>query len=412
MSHSESKGLFLGMLAGAAGISFAFVCWKKLGIPGYFIGLPERSSVKDSSTFQNNQGAVMVLQGRQLQMLEKLSSLLESVKELKVEVQYLKDTIPKLEEQIRDELKGKNDVRRISPQHRAIKRKKSETNKGAVEYPSSEEAESEGGYITAHTDTEVESEDERERKRLNVQSTKVAEQGAELLSILQKADTSHCGCESDKQEGFRMMLDREEKFGNKVEFLWRLARAYGDMFDMTDDVEEKKNYADNGKSVAGKAIQLDHSSGRSHQWFAIMCGYMSEFESVQNKIKNGYLFKEHLDKAIELNPQDPLQYYLLGRWCYAVSQLSWIERKVAATLFGNPPTATIQEALQNFLKAEEMRPGYSKYNYVFLAKCYKDLGQKVDALKYCDAASAIVSVTKEDKDAQKDLEVLLASLRP
>ncbi|MEE6475010.1 hypothetical protein FKM82_010575 [Ascaphus truei] len=274
MSHSESKGLFLGMLAGAAGISFAFVCWKKLGIPGYFIGLPERSSVKDPSTFQNNHGAVMVLQGRQLQMLEKLSSLLESVKELKVEVQYLKDTIPKLEEQIRDELKGKNDVRRISPQHRAIKRKKSETNKGAVEYPSSEEAESEGG-------------------------------------------------------------------------------------------------------------------------FAIMCGYMSEFESVQNKIKNGYLFKEHLDKAIELNPQDPLQYYLLGRWCYAVSQLSWIERKVAATLFGNPPTATIQEALQNFLKAEEMRPGYSKYNYVFLAKCYKDLGQKVDALKYCDAASAIVSVTKE-----------------
>lgn len=30
--------------------------------------------------------------------------------------------------------------------------------------------------------------------------------------------------------------------------------------------------------------------------------------------------QDHLDKAIELKPQDPLSYYLLGRWCYAVCE--------------------------------------------------------------------------------------------
>ncbi|XP_068088245.1 regulator of microtubule dynamics protein 2 [Hyperolius riggenbachi] len=412
MPHSENRTLVLGVLAGVAGVSIALFCWRRYGKPGQFFDTRDKWSTTANVDVQDNQGAVMVLQGRQLQILEKLSILLKSVEDLKEEVRFLKETIPKLEEQIKDELWGKNDARKISPQHKSLKRKRSETSKGTAEYPSSEEAESEGGYLTAQTDTEAESEDEPGVGVGKAQSNTITEEEAELLSVLQQADTSHEGPDSEKQEGFRMMINKQEKFGNKVEFLWRLARAYSDMFFLTNDAEEKKNYAANGKNVAGKAIQLDDMNAGGHRWYAIMCGYMSEFDNVQNKIKNGYLFKEHLDKAIQLHPEDPLQYYLLGRWCYAVSQLSWIERKVAATLFGNPPTSTVQEALQHFLKAEEMHPGYSKYNYVFLAKCYKDLGQKAVALKYCENASAMPSITKEDIDAQKDMETLIATLRP
>ncbi|KAM8946811.1 regulator of microtubule dynamics protein 2 [Pelodytes ibericus] len=395
MSPYENKGLVLGMLAGAAGLSFGLLWWKRHG-----------------NVIQENQATVMVLQGRQLQILEMLGNLLQTVEEIKAEVKFLKDTVPKLEAQIRNELRQKNEAHKVSPQHRVLKKKKSDINKKAVEYHSSEEAESEGGYLTANADTEVESEDEPGPTHINAEASKLAEEAAELHSFLQEADKSHSGSEAEKQEAFQMMCNNKMKFGNSVAFLWRLARAYSDMFYITSDNEEKKSYAKEGKIVAGKAVELDDSSAESHRWFAIMCGYVSEFDNVQDRIKNGYLFKEHLEKAIELNPQDPLQYYLMGRWCYAVSQLSWIERKIATALFGTPPTSTVQEALHNFLKAEDMQPGYSKFNYVFLAKCYKDLGQKATALKYCDDASAIASVTKEDKDAQKDLEVLIASLSP
>ncbi|XP_067418762.1 regulator of microtubule dynamics protein 2 isoform X2 [Emydura macquarii macquarii] len=397
MSHSENKGLILGIMAGAAGISLVLVWYHKIRKSEATVNLPAFLDLRNrfhyvglQNEIHNEQGTVMALEGRQLQILEKLNGLLLSVEELKREVKFLKEAVPKLEELVREELQGKADVCRISPSHRATRKRRAETACGATETTSSEEADSEGGYLTAHTDTEGESEEEKGWISSPAASE---EKETELFNLLQQVDSLHCGSDDDKKESFRKLLEKEEKYGNHVGFLWRLVRAFGDMFEMTTDVEEKKKYVINGKIVAEKAIQMDAMSADSHQWFAIMCGYMSEFDSIQNKIKNGYLFKEHLDKAIELKPQDPSLYYLNGRWCYSVAQLSWIEKKVAATLFGTPPTSTVQEALQNFLK------------------CYKDLGQRSNALKYCDSASSLLPVTNEDKEAQKDLEALLLTLQ-
>ncbi|XP_066034685.1 regulator of microtubule dynamics protein 2 [Chamaea fasciata] len=417
MSPFENKGLILGIMAGTAGLSLVLVWYRKIRKPGTAVRICAFQDIGNkinSAGLQNEapneQGAVMVLHGRQLQILEKLNGLLLSVDELKREVEFLKEAIPKLEELVRNELQGKGDVQRVSPSHRATRRRKADTASGARETTSSEEAESEGGYLTAQTDSEGDSEEEK-RCIKSPDAMVKSEEDEELFNFLQQVDSLHKGSEDDKKEGFRLLLEKDDKYENCVDFLWRLARAYGDLFEMTADAEEKRKYVTDGKIKAEKAVQLDAESAESHQWFAIMCGYMSQFESVQNKIRNGYLFKEHLDKAIELKPQDPFLYYLNGRWCYSVAQLSWLEKKVAASFFGTPPTSTVEEALQNFLKAEEMHPGYSKCNYVYLAKCYKDLGQKNNALKYCDSALSILSVTNEDKEAQKDLEALLLTLK-
>ncbi|NWR73876.1 RMD2 protein, partial [Centropus unirufus] len=391
MAPFENKGLILGIMAGTAGISLILIWYRKSRrlhalshIPA-FPGVGDRlNSLSLQNEALNEQGEVVLLHRRQLQILEKLNGLLLSVEELKREVKFLKEAIPKLEELVRYELQGKGDVQRVSPSHRATKRRKAETASGATETTSSEEAESEGGYLTAHTDSEGDSEEEKGCMKSSDATVKSEEE--ELLNFLQQVDNLHKGTEDDKKEAFRLLLEKNDKYENYVDFLWRLVRGYGDLFEMTTDAEEKKKYITDVLKVI---------SGKFEKVFAIMCGYMSQFESVQNKIRNGYLFKEHLDKAIELNPQDPLLYYLNGRWCYSVAQLSWIEKKVATALFGTPPTSTVEEALQNFLKAEEIRPGYSKCNYVYLAKCYKDLGQKNNALKYCDSALSTHSVTNE-----------------
>ncbi|XP_054832706.1 regulator of microtubule dynamics protein 2 [Eublepharis macularius] len=417
MAYSENKRLIFSLMIGAAGISLVALWYrmsrkqrKALRLSTLLNSESNFDLVDFQCETQNEQGTVMLLQGRQLQILEKLNNLLVSVEELKKEVAFLKEAVPKLEELVIDELQGKTDTHRTSPLHRATRKRKVEIARGVSDTNSSEEAESEGGYVTAHTDTEGESEEEKGWVSSST-SALTPEEKIDLFNLLQQVDTLHCGSDGDRGESFRLLLENEEKYKDCAGFLWRLARAYGDMFELTTNVEEKKNYASEGKLRGENAVSLDSSSAESHQWFAVMCGYLSQFESIQNKIKNGYLFKEHLDKAIELKPRDPFLYYLLGRWCYEVAQLSWIEKKVATALFGTPPTSTIHEALQNFLKAEEIHPGYSKYNYVYLAKCYKELGQSTNALKCCDSALSILSVTKEDKEAEKDLEALLLSLK-
>nr|KAF6448628.1 regulator of microtubule dynamics 2 [Rousettus aegyptiacus] len=296
MPHSTNKELILGIMVGTTGISLLLLWYHKVRKPRITVNLPKFLSLGntfDSMTLQNEtyngQGTAAIFQGRQLQILEKLNELLTNMEELKNEIRVLKEAIPKLEEYIHGELRGKTTTHKISPQHRARKRKLA-TVRSSRTSNSSEEAESEGGY-------------------------------------------------------------------------------------------------------------------------AVLCGCVAEFEGLQNKINYGYRFKEHLDKAIQFLPEEPYLYYLKGRYCYTVSKLSWIEKKMSATLFGKIPSSTVQEALQHFLKVEELHPGFSKSNYMFLAKCYRDLEQVDKAAKFCNLAVLLPCVTKEDKDAQKEVTKISSSLK-
>ncbi|XP_051880592.1 regulator of microtubule dynamics protein 2 [Pristis pectinata] len=426
---AEAKAMALGLLAGigVAGLTLAAMAWyrrrreREGGRGGGWAWAPAEAIGRSRRL-------------RQADIADKLDGLIRGLEELKSEVRSLKETVPRLEERVCRELGQAGPARgprkRSSPGHTASrKRKKSErgsdddggdganvaaAGQGSL---SSEEVESERGYITAHTDTEDESEEDKLKHctvnsvlETSLKGAHEDSQTSELDALLQKADELHGGLMVEKKEGFQLLVEKKDQFWDKVEFLWRLARAYSDMHDTASDVEDKKNYAIIGKELALDAVNLGPQSADSHTWLAIICGHLSGYGSVQTKIKDGFLFKEHIDKAIELRPQDPKLYYLLGRWCYAASQLSWIERKVATALFGEPPNSTIQDALECFLKVEEIHPRYSKANCVYLTKCYKELGQNTNAQMWCDMAVSFPDAI-EEQETQEELENLLSVLK-
>ncbi|XP_047378614.1 regulator of microtubule dynamics protein 2 isoform X2 [Sciurus carolinensis] len=383
MPHSTNKELIVGIMVGTAGISLLVLWYHKVRKASTAVNLPKFLSLGNtynSITFQdemcNGQGTAVIFQRRQLQILEKLNELLTNMEELKEEIRFLKETIPKLEEYIQDELGGKITVHKISPQHRARKRRLTTVQSTATSN-SSEEAESEGGYITANTDTEEQSFPGTKAFNTHVEELK-------LDALLQKVDHLRMN-ESDKMESFELLCDHKEKFRDEAEYMWRLVRAYGDMCVLSTNVQEKKHYANIGKTLGERAVARAPMNGYCHLWYAVLCGQVSEFEGLQNKVNYGHHFK--------------------------ISKLSWIEKKMAATLFGKIPSSNVQEALNNFLKAEELHPGFSVPNYMYLAKSYIDLDETQNAWKVCHLALLLPVVTNEDKEAIKEVKKIMTSLK-
>ncbi|MEE6491919.1 hypothetical protein FKM82_016425 [Ascaphus truei] len=372
----------------------------------------------------------------QLELLNRLDYVLSSIVELRQEVEALRSSLHGLAKDIVGEVRS-----HLEENQKAIRRKKilfhrersDSTGSSSIYFTSSSgaahtDAESEGGYTTANAESDYDRESSRasEEEEDEVSCVTVrtirkdsvdlaTDDEATMLSIdpgfdeemtllLQKSDQLHCGEAEQKREGFQLLHSNKLLYGDHQDFLWRLARSYSDLCEITEDTQEKKSYASDGKEEAEAALQRGDQNAECHKWFAILCGQLSEHEGIQRRIQIGYIFKEHIEKAISLKPNDSRCYYLLGRWCYEVSNLGWLERKTASALYENPPDATVHEALQNFLKAEELTPGFSKTARVSIAKCYRDLGNISKATEWLKLAAEVPEITNEDKACSASME--------
>lgn len=70
-----------------------------------------------------------------------------------------------------------------------------------------------------------------------------------------------------------------------------------------------------------------------------------------------------------------------GKWCEGVAKVGWFERKIASALFSTPPTATYEEALGYYIKADKLDPQF-KDNVKALGDLCVMMGKKADA-KVC-----------------------------
>ncbi|XP_055741052.1 regulator of microtubule dynamics protein 3 [Salvelinus fontinalis] len=429
--------------------------------PEYLIDSPDGAPLQMESLEQEvvaqQQALEAVVQGlspeQQVELRNQLDEVLTCVSSLRFEVAELRTGLQDIAQQIiQDVKKGVEDSQRARRRRHIIShRERTDSMSSSSIYFSASQGvyggeTSEGGYSTANaesdytdrdTDRETDKEAEREPEEESDEDKSCAttitlrqedsqEEGeepqeedeeeemlevmaevpsGELALLLAQSDILHTGDARLKAEGFHLLLANKLQYGDSREFLWRLARAYSDMYDSTEDKQEKKSYAEQGREEAEFALKKNGLNAECHKWFAVLTGLTSQYETMHSKLKSSHILKEHLDRAIALRDNDPLCFYLLGRWCYEVSTLGWLERKAAAALYDNPPTSTLDDALGNFLKAEELNPGFSKTVRLYIAKCHKELGNVSEAKNWALLALNMPSGSSEEDSAKLEAEL-------
>ncbi|KAG7239168.1 hypothetical protein INR49_029919 [Caranx melampygus] len=403
---------------------------------------------------------------QQLELRNQLDQVLNCVASLRSEVAELRGGLQDIALQIiQDVKKGVEDSQRLRRRRHVVHRERTDSNSSSSIYftasqgmASTYDETSEGGYSTAYAESDYtdrdtdkeegeqqpdqESEEEEEDRSCatvltlrqeDSQEEEVEEDreleeeedeedddegrlqlvtevpSGELALLLAQSDILHTGDAKLKAEGFRLLLDNRAEYGDSREFLWRLARAYSDMYESTEDKQEKKTYAQQGCEEAEHALKKNGLSAECHKWFAVLTGLSSQHESMHGKLKSSHILKEHLDRAIALRDDDPMCFYLLGRWCYEVATLDWLEKKAAAALYESPPSTTLHDALENFLKAEELSPGFSKTVRLYIAKCHRELGNISEATNWTRLALKMSTNTNDDEETSK-LETQLRAL--
>jgi len=208
---------------------------------------------------------------------------------------------------------------------------------------------------------------------------------------------------------YELLKQAEQLEPENYEYVWRLARAHFDFADNSEDEDVIKENYYAGLDYAKKALELDENRAESHKWYGIMIGKVGMIEGSKQKILNSYEVKEHTLKAIELDPTDDGNYHVMGQWHFALSDLSWFERKIAGIIYATPPEASFAEAAEFFTKANEMAPDEVRH-LLWLGKTYIKLKDKDAARAALNGALAISGTNESARILQKEAKELLSDL--
>uniref|UniRef100_A0A915A5K3 Uncharacterized protein n=1 Tax=Parascaris univalens TaxID=6257 RepID=A0A915A5K3_PARUN len=210
---------------------------------------------------------------------------------------------------------------------------------------------------------------------------------------------------------FQLISENESEHtaADRVNLLCRFAHAcYIRSNNCVKEEEGRKSVLNEAHDACRKAYELEPANAHVLKWCCIITGSLADISSNKERIELGYEFKNYLDEAIELAP-DASIYHMRGRFAYDVANLSRLQRMAASELFGAPPTATIDEALADLLKAEDLNPGELD-NLLFIAKCFIMKGDMSEARNYLLRMKEDNAVDEADEEMLEEKRQLLKSI--
>lgn len=233
-------------------------------------------------------------------------------------------------------------------------------------------------------------------------------QSGKVKALLDQAEKLHEA--KDYQATMAKLREAEKLDPANPEVLWKIARAYFDFADQQpENIEVQKANLYPGLEYAKKCVNLYPNVAGGHQYYAILIGRIGEIEGTKQKITNSYAVREHTLRAIELDPDEDANYHVMGRWHYALADLSWAERQIASLIYAKPPEASFEEAEKFFNQAHELKPNDIRH-LLWLGKTQIKLKKTEAAKSNLNKAVSLPATSESDKALQQEARTLLKKL--
>ncbi|MHB1050884.1 MAG: tetratricopeptide repeat protein [Bacteroidota bacterium] len=166
---------------------------------------------------------------------------------------------------------------------------------------------------------------------------------------------------------------------DKSELLWRIARCYISLGDVTKREEREPMYR-KAEMYATQAVEADSLNADAHCWRAVSLGYIAIYEGVRAKVAAANEIKRELDIALRLDPDNDVAHSILGTFYRTLGNVGWIEKQLADILLGGLPSGGFLEAEQSLKKAIELAPTIIRHRFE-LGLLYLDMERPDDAKK-------------------------------
>ncbi|CAH1376395.1 unnamed protein product [Tenebrio molitor] len=201
------------------------------------------------------------------------------------------------------------------------------------------------------------------------------------------------------------------KFCNNVEVQWRIGRALFKLSCQNSINEEVRNeMIHEAYEIIMASLNTVEDSAKVHKWAAIIIDRKNGMRGLEHRVKNSEIVKNHLIKSCELDPNDVTAQYLLGRWCYEMSNITWFQRIISKLLYGDPPQSSFEEAHKYLSRAEDLHPRFYLQNTYLLGKTCLKLGQYYRAKHYFGVVGNLPVHNDYERHCAADAKKLLKRL--
>lgn len=244
------------------------------------------------------------------------------------------------------------------------------------------------------------------KKESKEAAVKMAEEGVKSLGeTIQHADQLF------DENNFQEAYDLLQKYPAQetYEIKWRLARV---TFSLSKPLPSprKEELVREAFRYAEEALALNDADFASHKWYSILLDAKSSLDGIKERVTQLETVKKHMQRAVELNPNDPTSWYILGHFYYGLADLPWYQRKIVSTIFATPPTGTYEQALECFEKAEATQANFYSMNHLMLAKTYQALKQPEKAKEFMTRAANVAVLNEDDKQCKEEASKLLKKM--